>query len=113
MVTLRSSGYSLPLGKLQQSGPFVVPVHAIEVLHGHAAGAADQVVFADENEHAAANQADSDIDEIRAQAILRRREVAYQADERSAAVVGLEQLQELRFGYGSSRHGVDGREDAA
>ena len=43
-----------------------MPVHAVEVLHGHAAGAADQVVLARQHHHPVAHDPHGQVQEVAA-----------------------------------------------
>src|SRR5262245_197579 len=74
--------------RLSQRRLLIEAVHAVEVLHGHAAGAAEKVVFAGEDEDAAADDADGEIEKVGAAAILRGGQVLDDADERGRGVIG-------------------------
>src|SRR5215212_6069622 len=59
---------------LQQARPFVKTEHAIEILHGDAAGPANEVVFRSQDHDPTAHDTKRDIEEIRISGVLRRGE---------------------------------------
>src|SRR5262249_55602850 len=79
----------------QQGGCLGVSVHAVEVLYRDAAGAADEVVLASEHQHATADHAYRQVEEVRPRTELRGRQVIDNADERRPRIVGAVQLQQL------------------
>src|SRR5256885_2369184 len=91
----RAGASGVCASRLPQGGLVIEPVHAVEVLHGDAAGAAEEVVFAGEDEDAAADDAHGEIEEVGAGAIFRGRQVLDHADERGLGVVGAVKLQQL------------------
>ena len=76
----------------EQGGFFVAAQHQVEVLHGDAGGALDQVVEAGEDQDPAADDAHGDVAEVGVGRVLGRRQVVDDPDERA---VGVERPVEL------------------
>src|SRR5690606_34702621 len=76
-------GHSInPVGRgLHQGGGFVEAVHPVEVLDRDPAGAANEVVQAGEDDDAVAHDADGQVEEVRVDRVLGRRQVRDDADE--------------------------------
>jgi hypothetical protein len=64
-IALGSEDSASRLNMSKQRGPFVDSEHAIEILHSDAAGAADEIVFAGEDDNAVADSANGDIEKVR------------------------------------------------
>src|SRR5438105_11603435 len=97
----------------EQSRRFFKPIHAIEVLHGHAAGAPDKIVQGRQDDDPAANDADGDVEEVAAQAVLGGRDVRHDPDKLPLPVIFAIEIEPLFFGKWPARYGVDGGENAA
>ena len=74
-----------------------------------------QVVFCQtwQYDDAVANHAHRDVQEVRSQRVLRRRQMFHHADERRPLVIGAVQVEPLFLRHAPSRRCVDGRENAA
>src|SRR5438034_9994225 len=83
-----SSIYASP-----QGGLLVMAIHAVEILHGHAAGAAHEIVLAGKDDDPAMHHAHGDVEEIAAVTILGSRQMLDHAHERCLSIIRAEQLQ--------------------
>ena len=92
---------------------FIHADHAVEILHGYPAGAADEIVQANQDEDAAPDDPDGDVREVGVGAILGGREMVNHANERGLGVIGPEEVQKLGIGEIAVGRGVNGAEDAA
>src|SRR5262249_30189237 len=88
-------------------------VHQVEVLHGCAGGAFDQIVEAADREDAAADETHSNVAKVCVGRVLGARQMIDDADERLVGIGFAESLEQLSFGYVANRLGVGRREDAA
>src|SRR4051812_26030462 len=90
----------------------VEAVHAVEVLHGDAAGAADEVVLGHQDDDLPANAAYRQIEEIGVRAVLGRRHAIDDADEGRLRVIAAVEVEKLGVGERAMGPRIDRGEDA-